>query len=49
MLVDDKLRLDAGTTPSDIAIADFDADGESDIAVVNRGSNNVRVYLSCAH
>lgn len=35
----------AGTQPSSIAIADFNADGHPDLAVANQGSNNVSILL----
>jgi VCBS repeat protein len=34
-----------GTTPVAIRVADFNKDGKTDIAVVNRGSNNVTILL----
>ncbi len=35
----------AGTTPNGVAVGDFDRDGQLDMAVVNRGSNNVSILL----
>jgi hypothetical protein len=34
-----------GSTPSSIAVADFNGDGISDLAVVNQGDNTIGVYL----
>ena len=36
----------AGTSPSAIAIGDFNGDGKPDIAVLNSGSNNVSILLN---
>lgn len=33
--------LQPGSTPSGVAVADLDADGDTDLAVANRGTNNV--------
>ena len=35
-----------GTTPSYLAVADFNGDGFNDIAVANTGSHNITVFLS---
>jgi len=37
-----------GTNPTQVALADFDADGRLDLAVANRGSDNVTVLLRTA-
>jgi hypothetical protein len=34
-----------GTSPSAVAVGDFNRDGQKDVAVVNSGSNNVSVLL----
>ena len=34
-----------GTTPSDVAVGDFNSDGDQDLAVVNSGSSNVSILV----
>ncbi|HEY0702606.1 MAG TPA: FG-GAP-like repeat-containing protein [Candidatus Acidoferrales bacterium] len=39
------LTVTTGTTPTSIAVADFNNDGISDLAVVNKGANTIGIYL----
>ncbi len=41
-----KVDYTAGSTPSSVAVGDFNADGKPDLAVVNQGSNTVSVLLN---
>src|SRR6476620_10807419 len=36
----------AGTSPTAVAVADFNGDGQPDIAVANSGSGNVSILLN---
>jgi hypothetical protein len=38
--------LQTGTTPSGIAVADFNSDGRPDLAFSNQGDNSVSVVLA---
>ena len=40
------VSLSTGTRPGNIAIGDIDANGGLDIAIANRDSNNVSLYLN---
>ncbi|TGE19950.1 T9SS type A sorting domain-containing protein [Hymenobacter elongatus] len=42
------IQLPAGANPSSIAVGSFDRNGKLDIAVAQRGLNNVAVYLQSA-
>jgi hypothetical protein len=39
------LRISVGTSPSSLALADFNRDGKLDLAVANAGSNDVTILL----
>ena len=39
------LNVDAGDGPTAVAIADFNGDGDSDLAVANEGSDNVSILV----
>src|SRR5262249_18170640 len=39
------MDFNVGTNPFDLAAADFNNDGKKDLAVANRGSNNVSILL----
>ncbi len=41
-----KFDFTTGTSPFGVAIADFNGDGKKDVAVENRGSNTVSVFLN---
>src|SRR5262249_25640780 len=40
--------LQTGASPADLALADLDGDGRKDIAITNRYSGDVSVYLNLA-
>lgn len=40
-----QLAVATGNDPTDVHVADFDGDGHLDVAVVNRGSDSVGIYL----
>ena len=40
-----KTTLNVGTSPSFVAVTDFNGDGDADLAVANQLSNNVYTFL----
>ncbi|QEK52484.1 T9SS type A sorting domain-containing protein [Pedobacter aquae] len=43
-----KVDFTAGTRPIAVAIDDFDGDGKSDLAILNRNSSNISVFLNAS-